>query len=165
MPVDEAVEVLHQVAEGLAFAHGLGIVHRDLKPTNILVGADGTFRLYDLGIAVLAGPDGLAPTSARTVLTSASSDIYTDRRRGYGPPVPADDSYAVGVLGAQLLLPDERGRSGGSLRGSRRRRIQGERDPEKAVEHEADEVDRSAPPRCRAAFGKRRRVAVRKALT
>jgi serine/threonine protein kinase len=55
LPVEDAVEITVQVAEGLAKAHGLGIVHRDIKPANILVTEDGLVKLLDFGIAKLAG--------------------------------------------------------------------------------------------------------------
>ena len=47
----QAVAVIVQVAQGLAYAHRHGLVHRDVKPGNILVSRDGRVRLLDLGLA------------------------------------------------------------------------------------------------------------------
>jgi serine/threonine-protein kinase len=56
LPVDDAVHIAQQVAEGLAYAHGRGVVHCDLKPANILfTAAPGTgavvAKVADFGIA------------------------------------------------------------------------------------------------------------------
>ena len=37
VPVDEALDYLNQILEGLVFAHSSGLIHRDIKPSNILV--------------------------------------------------------------------------------------------------------------------------------
>ena len=39
LPVEQALELVIQVAHGLSFAHREGLVHRDVKPQNVLVDA------------------------------------------------------------------------------------------------------------------------------
>jgi len=53
----EAVTILQPVVEALACAHRDGLVHRDIKPGNILLAADGTVKLADLGLARRVGED------------------------------------------------------------------------------------------------------------
>jgi len=50
-PLSESVELVAQVAEGLACAHDQGIVHRDIKPANIMLPRNGPPKVADFGIA------------------------------------------------------------------------------------------------------------------
>ena len=50
LPVDDAVQIAHDVAVALMYAHERGIIHRDIKPENILLTA-GTAVVADFGIA------------------------------------------------------------------------------------------------------------------
>ena len=72
------------VADALAYAHGCGVLHRDIKPANILIGADGTVKVGDFGLACLAGAatdasgtrSYMAPELLRGERATVLSDVY-----------------------------------------------------------------------------------------
>ena len=51
LPVGTAVDYVVQAARGLEYAHAKSVIHRDIKPSNLLLGADGTVKVLDMGLA------------------------------------------------------------------------------------------------------------------
>ena len=95
LPIDEAVDITRQIAEGLAKAHERGIIHRDIKPANIFLTTDGLAKLLDFGLAKLAGQTRLTKTG-NTVGTAA----YLAPEQARGEEV--DSRADVWCLGATI---------------------------------------------------------------
>ena len=75
LPVDEALEVCKQIAEGLESAHENGIIHRDLKPANVKVTPEGKVKILDFGIAKAFQdqPDGTDPSQSPAISDEMTS--------------------------------------------------------------------------------------------
>ncbi|GIJ66020.1 serine/threonine-protein kinase [Virgisporangium ochraceum] len=103
LPAAEAADLLAQVADGLAAAHGKAVVHRDLKPDNILLAPrmEGGVRprLTDFGIArVLDGP---RMTTSGAVL--GTPNYMAPEVIEGSPATPAADVYGLGIILYELL--------------------------------------------------------------
>ncbi len=90
LAIAEAVDIMEQVASGLAAAHREGIIHRDLKPANIMRDKNGRVVVMDFGLARTFSGDGMtqtgamlgtieymSPEQAQGIDIKASSDIFT----------------------------------------------------------------------------------------
>ena len=73
--VEARVEVMAQVADGLARAHDAGIIHRDLKHDNIMVTSDGRAKIVDFGVAKLT--ERLGERTAITGVSTPTSRVGT----------------------------------------------------------------------------------------
>ena len=100
LPPEEVVGYARQICAALAFAHDRGVVHRDLKPGNFLLGADGTLKLADFGLAAVREGNKLT-AEGRTMGTFRY--MAPEQIRGRPPACPQTDLYALGVVLFELL--------------------------------------------------------------
>ena len=99
LPLDRALDIAAQVAEGLARAHEQGIVHRDVKPANILVPDRGPVKILDFGIAKLLGAEQLTQ-EGRTLGTV----FYMSPEQVLGDAVDhRTDLWSLGVVLYEML--------------------------------------------------------------
>jgi len=92
----EALEVLAQVCDGLAYAHQKGVLHRDIKPSNIRVRREGErllAKVMDFGVARVTGSD----LTGTGILLGTFGYMAPEYIRT-GLPDPRSDLFAVGVI-------------------------------------------------------------------
>jgi eukaryotic-like serine/threonine-protein kinase len=99
LPSDRVMEIVGQVAGGLAVAHEAGIVHRDLKPGNVMVRDDGGVVLLDFGIARSGGGD---PITATGTLVGTVDYISPEQTTG-ARATPRSDLYSLGMMAYECL--------------------------------------------------------------
>lgn len=86
--LEQAIGIICEVLNGLAFAHDNGVVHRDIKPANIIKLNNGQIKIADFGIArldsseltnvgdMVGTPIYMSPEALRGDTVDARSDLY-----------------------------------------------------------------------------------------
>ncbi len=121
LPLEQIISIAKCVCNGLDFAHSKGIIHRDLKPGNVWLTADGSARIGDFGLAMVADISRLTqegmmvgtvsympPEQAMGGEVSNKADLYSLGAMLYEmvtgrPPFVGDDSVAI--IGQHINTP------------------------------------------------------------
>jgi tetratricopeptide (TPR) repeat protein len=121
LPIDQAVGIAKAICRGLEYAHVKGVIHRDIKPGNVWLGADGTAKVGDFGLALMVDLSRLTnegmmvgtyyympPEQAMGGEITAKADLYSVGAMLYEmvtgrPPFTGDDMVAV--IGQHINTP------------------------------------------------------------
>ncbi len=113
LPVEEALEVCRQIAEGVEAAHEKGVIHRDLKPANVKVTPEGKVKILDFGLAkAFEGETPVTDISQSPTLTEEmtragvilGTAAYMSPEQARGKPVDKRaDIFAFGSVLYELL--------------------------------------------------------------
>lgn len=99
LPLEQALGICRQLAEGLRAAHAKGVVHRDLKPANVLLDAAGDAYISDFGVARSLATSGM--TQSGTIIGTPD---YLSPEQARGDPVDTrSDLYALGLILYEML--------------------------------------------------------------
>ena len=98
LPLDHALQIATEIAEGLAKAHSQGVVHRDIKAGNLILTDDGV-KILDFGLAKFA--DALQLTLPGTTVGTVA---YMSPEQARGEEADElSDVWAAGVVLYEML--------------------------------------------------------------
>jgi len=113
VPVEEALEICRQIAEGVEAAHEKEVIHRDLKPANVKVTPEGKVKILDFGLAkAFEGEISVTDISQSPTLTEEmtragvilGTAAYMSPEQAKGKPVDRRaDVFAFGAILYELL--------------------------------------------------------------
>ncbi len=89
LSLEQSVDIMMRVCDGLAFAHSRSIVHRDVKPANLFLTTNGQVKILDFGVARIASsnltrvglivgtPDYMSPEQVQGRVVDQRSDVFS----------------------------------------------------------------------------------------
>jgi serine/threonine-protein kinase len=100
LPPQSAVQIMEDVLDALAAAHGAGIVHRDLKPGNIFLTSRPVplTKILDFGISKFHAADDDVNLTRTGVTLGTPTYMAPEQARGAKDVGPPSDLYAVGAI-------------------------------------------------------------------
>ena len=103
LPVGDAIRILRDVVDALAYAHAHGVVHRDIKPDNVLISGQHAV-VTDFGVAK-AMSDAAGSSTLTSLGVALGTPAYMSPEQAAADPnVDARaDLYAVGAMAYEML--------------------------------------------------------------
>ena len=105
LSADEALIILHEVADALGHAHGEGIVHRDIKPENILL-SGGHAIVSDFGIARAVDAAGGERLTATGLAIGTPAYMSPEQASGVRAVDARSDVYSLACVAYEMLGGD-----------------------------------------------------------
>jgi serine/threonine-protein kinase len=102
LPVEDALQLVREMADALDYAHRHGIVHRDVKPENVLL-QSGHALVADFGIALALEQAGGARLTRTGIMLGTPSYMAPEQAAGDRPIDARTDVYALGAVLHEML--------------------------------------------------------------
>ena len=99
LTLNEVVDIMLQLTDGMACAHDSYIIHRDIKPQNIMILDSGMVKITDFGIAMALNSTQLTQTNS---VMGSVHYLPPEQASGKGSTIQSD-IYSMGILMYELL--------------------------------------------------------------
>jgi len=99
LTLNEVIDIMLQLTDGIAHAHDSYIIHRDIKPQNIMIMENGLVKITDFGIAMALNSTQLTQTNS---VMGSVHYLPPEQANGKGASVKCD-IYSLGILMFELL--------------------------------------------------------------
>ena len=109
LPYHDAINIVAQSLDALAYAHARGYIHRDIKESNILVaGTAPNFiaKLTDFGLAKSFTQSGMSGITMAGDMAGTFAYMPPEQIRDFRNVKPTSDIYAIGMTAYSLLAGD-----------------------------------------------------------
>jgi serine/threonine protein kinase len=109
LPLREAIDIVSQSLDALAYAHSKGYIHRDIKESNILVSGTSpnfTAKLTDFGLAKSFTQSGMSGITMAGDMAGTFAYMPPEQIRDFRNVRPTSDIYAIGMTAYSLLAGD-----------------------------------------------------------
>jgi serine/threonine protein kinase len=110
--LSDAVRIMGELLDALAFAHARSVVHRDVKPANVMLDSGGRVKLTDFGVARVAST--LSDRTMPGTLVGTPSYMAPEQILGTAVGSRAD-LFAAGVILFQFLTGQRPFSGGGAF--------------------------------------------------
>ena len=102
LPIEDAVGITREVAEGLAYAHSKGVIHRDIKPENILL-EGGHAVIADFGIAKALSSSGQEALTQTGITLGTPQYLSPEQATGESNLDGRSDLYSLACVLYEML--------------------------------------------------------------
>ena len=102
LPLEEAITIAREVADGLAYAHERGVVHRDIKPSNILM-SDGHAVVADFGISTAIRKSSIGRVTISGTSLGSPTYMSPEQAAGEHDVDVRSDVYSLGCVVFEML--------------------------------------------------------------
>jgi len=90
--LEEGRNIAIKLARAVSALHNAGIIHRDIKPDNVILEAEGSLKLIDLGVVRVPGMEDFPSSDIPGTTAYMAPEMFTGE-----PGNAATDIYALGT--------------------------------------------------------------------